>query len=128
MHAILQVMARNLNPITCHLSEELNSFATHIDPATTECASVLKLGWYAADPHWHQPDLAQRWEAIRAVRRVVYKAIDTARDQGVVDGIPDAHVRLVVTPSLAALLTSINTDADMHLNMPPELDNLILSA
>lgn len=130
MEHVLRVLTRGLAPIACHLAEELHSFRSGIDPAVSPSASVLDAGWPKPDTEWDDPVLAAEWDLMRGVRRIVYKAIDQARDQGVVAGIADAEV-IVETAhhGLHEILTQANVAADSAgVHHRTELEDVLLCA
>lgn len=81
MHHILDAFTKSVNPIACHVGEELYNYRYGRDPSKDEgCESVMKAGWFHTEPQWHNPDLAKKWETIRLIRKSVYRVVQEARE------------------------------------------------
>ena len=59
------------------------------------CDSVVQAGWTPAPSTWASPELATQWEAVRALRRAIYRHVQECREEVGVNGPADAivHVR-----------------------------------
>eukprot|EP00047_Mylnosiga_fluctuans_P020733 m.95683 g.95683 ORF g.95683 m.95683 type:complete len:224 (-) comp8609_c0_seq2:21-692(-) len=107
MHHIADAMARAVAPVACHLAEEIHAFRDGRDPAAVPGDSIVKSGWIAVQPEWHQPELAAQWDGLRDVRRAVFKVVHEARLAGLVGDAADSHVVIVAPPPLADFLGGV---------------------
>ncbi len=83
MHSIWEAFTKSVAPIACHVGEELYNYRFGRDPAKDDgCQSVMKAGWMAENSMWYNPELARKWDTIRAVRRSVYRVVQEAREVG----------------------------------------------
>ncbi|XP_071496652.1 isoleucine--tRNA ligase, mitochondrial-like [Diadema antillarum] len=78
LHHMLEVMARSLAPIVPHLAEEVY---LHYSQQHGETRSVFKEGWFLCDPDWHQPRLAQQWDALAVLRETFHAAIHAPKSR-----------------------------------------------
>ncbi len=76
LHTILDAMVRIMAPIMIFTAEEIRRYL----PARTETADSVHLELFpVVAPQWNDPDLANRWQQILAVREEVTKALEAAR-------------------------------------------------
>ena len=59
-------------------------------------------------PDWHQPALAERWQAIRDVRRVITNALELERSAKTIGSSLQAHVAVYVSSEIAPLLQGLD--------------------
>jgi isoleucyl-tRNA synthetase len=93
LHAIVDVLARLIAPVLSFTAEEL---WTHVPGAAAE--SVFLAGLEAPPAAWQAPAVAGRYERLLGVRAVVTKAIEEARQSGVVKQASEARVVLAGDP------------------------------
>src|SRR2546422_1389279 len=80
LHAILDVLARLMAPVLSFTAEDV---WTHV-PGRGRPESVFLAGLPVAPEAWHDPALASRFDRLLAVRSAVTKAIEEARQAGLV--------------------------------------------
>jgi isoleucyl-tRNA synthetase len=102
MYEILETMARLLAPILTFTAEEI-WLALPEQPGKPE--SVHLTLFPEVDSTKIQPELAERWKALIAVKSEVSRAIEVARQNKVVGHSLDAAVRIVAPDDLRPLMT-----------------------
>ena len=71
--------------------------------------SVFKSDWIDCPVEWNQPELAAQFYALRSLRSVVYKALSTAREAGLLGSFAEAQVGVVTnSKQLYGLLERFN--------------------
>src|SRR5262245_43530555 len=102
LHAILDVLVRLIAPILSFTAEEVWA---HV-PGATPPESVFLGGLRPPPAEWRAPEVASRFERLLAVRAAVTKAIEEARQSGLVKQSSEARVVLgaEAVDGLAALL------------------------
>eukprot|EP00051_Salpingoeca_urceolata_P021738 m.344240 g.344240 ORF g.344240 m.344240 type:complete len:184 (+) comp19853_c0_seq10:2991-3542(+) len=71
---------------------------------------------FLCDPFDVKPQLAADWSRLRAVRKLVFRAIQEAKEAGVVAGSSDASVVVSCEPGLATLLRSFENRGESNLS------------
>jgi isoleucyl-tRNA synthetase len=102
LHAIVDVLVRLIAPVLSFTAEDVWAHVPAASPA--ESVLLATLGSPPAD--WRAPDVAARFERLLAVRAAVMKAIEEARQAGVVKQGSEArvHIGAAVVDGLGALL------------------------
>jgi isoleucyl-tRNA synthetase len=90
LHAIADVLVRLMAPVLSFTAEEIWRFV----PGADRPDSVFLAGMPAAPADWRSPEVAERFERLLAVRGAVTKAIEEARQTGVVKQASEARVVL----------------------------------
>src|SRR5207245_2953418 len=90
LHAILDVMVRLMAPVLSFTAEDVWCFV----PGTGRPESVFLAGLGPPPAAWRVPDVAARFERLLAVRGAVSKAIEEARQAGLVRQSSEARVAL----------------------------------
>eukprot|EP00051_Salpingoeca_urceolata_P021737 m.344124 g.344124 ORF g.344124 m.344124 type:complete len:1079 (+) comp19853_c0_seq1:157-3393(+) len=116
LHHILNLLTFAAAPFACHLAEELYSFRKGLDPAEGAVPSIMQTTWPTPPDAWHNPQLAADWSRLRAVRKLVFRAIQEAKEAGVVAGSSDASVVVSCEPGLATLLRSFENRGESNLS------------
>lgn len=106
MHHVFDTLVCTIAPFAVHLAEELHGFRHGADPTQGPATSVMLNGWRDPSPTWSNPTLAGPWEDVRALRRVVFRAVEDAKLSEVVKSTSEAHVHLFVPPSVHTILES----------------------
>jgi isoleucyl-tRNA synthetase len=101
LQAMLDVLVRAMAPVLSFTADEIWTFMT----GTAE-PSVFLAGLADPPPAWRDDDLAARYEALLAVRGAVTKAIEEARQSGLVKQGSEAEVTLAADAELGELLRS----------------------
>jgi isoleucyl-tRNA synthetase len=101
LHAVLDTLVRLMAPVLSFTADEVWSFM----PATTE-PSVFLAGFGEPPATWCDEALAARFDRLLAVRTAVTKAIEEARQSGVVKQGSEARVLLAADGELGELLAS----------------------
>jgi len=96
---LLDLLTRLMAPILSYTADEIWSYVPGRRSAT-----VFESGLPAVDPALVDETLAATWDRLLAARAVVTKALEEARQQGVIGHSLDARVRLVPSRSLRPLL------------------------
>jgi isoleucyl-tRNA synthetase len=103
LHAVLDVLVRLMAPVLSFTAEDV---WTHV-PGRGRAASVFLAGLPAPPAAWRDDPLAARFERVLAVRAAVAKAIEEARQTGLVKQSSEAAVVLAAgDPELRALLAA----------------------
>ena len=103
LHAIVDVLVRLMAPVLSFTAEDVWA---HV-PGRGRPESVFLAGFPAVPEAWHDPALASRFERLLAVRGAVTKAIEEARQAGLVKQSLEASIGLGLADGaggLAALL------------------------
>jgi len=98
---MLDTMVRLMAPILSYTADEVWAYV----PGRA-AGSVFEAGLPAVDAALVDEALAARWELLLAARTVVTKALEEARQAGVIGHSLDARVRLVPNARLRALLAA----------------------
>jgi isoleucyl-tRNA synthetase len=101
LHAVLDTLVRLMAPVLSFTADEVWSFL----PSATE-PSVFLAGFGEPPSPWCDDALASRFERLLAVRTAVTKAIEEARQAGVVKQGSEARVLLAADGELGELLGS----------------------
>jgi isoleucyl-tRNA synthetase len=101
LHAVLDTLVRLMAPVLSFTADEVWGFL----PGATE-ASVFLAGFGELPTAWCDEALGSRFERLLAVRAAVTKAIEEARQAGVVKQGSEARVVLAADGELAELLAS----------------------
>ena len=115
----IENLAKSIAPVLCHLAEEIWQNLPYAIPYPSDrhssgdvsqsLESVFQAGWVQVDPQWHQPELAQQWQAIRQVRTEVNKVLEQARTDKTIGASLEAKVLLYVADeSLREQLRTLN--------------------
>src|SRR4029453_11278214 len=99
LHAMLDVLVRLMAPVLSFTADEIWSFM----PAMEE-PSVLLAGFGETPETWNDDALAATFDRLLAVRGAVTKALEEARQSGVVKQGSEARVTLGATGELGQLL------------------------
>src|SRR5579885_1423093 len=100
--AVLDVLVRLMAPVLSFTADELWQ---HL-PAARETPSVFLAGMPAVPAAWRDAGLAARFERLLAVRAAVTKALEAARQGGVVRQGTEARIVLDASGEVAALLAA----------------------
>ncbi len=126
MHHVFEHLVRWLAPILCFTAEEAY-LTRHGGTDIASKRSLHRETFLAVPPAWHQPQLAEKWEQIRAIRRVVTGALELARADKKIGASLQAHPHLYISPDKAALLAgidmaelSITSGLEIHIEAAPE--------
>jgi isoleucyl-tRNA synthetase len=90
-------LARWLAPVLCFTAEE--AWTSRFG----ESQSVHLQQFPEVPPAWHDPALAERWQSLRAIRRLITTQIETARRDGMVASSLQAEVELAFSEHEAGL-------------------------
>ena len=101
LHAILDTLVRLMAPVLSFTADEVWSFM----PATRD-PSVFLAGFSEPPPTWCDEVLAGRFEHLLAVRAAVTKALEEARQGGVVKQGTEARITLGAAGELGELLAA----------------------
>jgi isoleucyl-tRNA synthetase len=93
MAIAVENLARSIAPVMCHMAEDIWQNLPY--PTTAE--SVFESGWVYTEPHWNQPELADRWQKLRQIRMEVNKVLETARSEKKIGASLDAKALLYVS-------------------------------
>jgi isoleucyl-tRNA synthetase len=81
MQSVWEAFTKCVTPIAPHVGEELFNYRFGRDPAKDPgCESVMKTGWIDVKSEWHSPELAQKWDTIRHIRKAVFRVVQEARE------------------------------------------------
>jgi isoleucyl-tRNA synthetase len=97
---LLHLLTRTMAPILSYTADEIWSYIPG-----RRAATVFEAGLPPVDAALVDDALAAKWERLLAARAVVTKALEEARQQGVIGHSLDAYVRLVPSDGLRPLLT-----------------------
>jgi isoleucyl-tRNA synthetase len=124
----LENLAKAIAPVLSHMAEDIWQSLPYPSPAK----SVFAAGWVTTDPAWQQPDLATKWEQLRALRDEVNKVMEQARSAKAIGASLDAKVLLYVSDAtlrhtLAAMnpsdaLGDIRVDALRYLFLASQVE------
>jgi isoleucyl-tRNA synthetase len=92
LHGVLDVLVRLMAPVLSFTAEDVWALV----PGARRPESVFLAGLPVPPAAWHDPDLAGRFERLLAVRAAVAKAVEEARQAGVVKQASEARVVLGV--------------------------------
>ncbi|MBE7212058.1 MAG: isoleucine--tRNA ligase, partial [Gluconacetobacter diazotrophicus] len=95
-----------LAPVLVFTAEE--AWCTRFGDTGAAGSSVHEQRFPVLPDNWHDPDLAGRWDRLRAVRRLVTAAIETARQSGLVTSSLQAAVELPVSEREAGWMAGID--------------------
>jgi isoleucyl-tRNA synthetase len=101
LDTLFHALVRWLSPILVFTTEEV--WGTRYPGE----GSVHLLEWPQIDAGWHDPELAARWQGIRALRETVNEAIEPLRREKLVRSSNEAVVTLPELPADAAELAEI---------------------
>ncbi|KAJ2738352.1 isoleucine-tRNA ligase [Coemansia sp. Cherry 401B] len=94
---ILVDYTTTLAPVTCHLAEEVWSFAEVSRRALGKTTgSVFQEPWDQTLAEWDNPELAAEWAALRRVRAVANQAIEAARTAKLIGSSLEAELDVFV--------------------------------
>ena len=105
LYRLLDLLTRAIAPILSYTADEIWSYVPG-----RRAASVFEAGLPAVDPTLVDDALAARWERLLAARAVVTKALEEARQRGVIGHSLDARVQLVPSDDLRPLLEAQRDD------------------
>ncbi len=105
LHAVLDMLVRLMAPVLSFTADEVWGFM----PDTT-APSVFLAGFSEPPATWCDDALAARFERLLSVRAAVTKALETARQGGVVKQGSEARITLGADGELGGLLTSRHAD------------------
>jgi isoleucyl-tRNA synthetase len=111
LHAILDALVRLMAPVLSFTAEEV---WTHM-PGASRPASVFLAGLPEPPDEWVDAALAERFDRLLAVRAAVTKAVEEARNAGVVKQSSEARVVLAARDDLGALLRAQAAELPMLL-------------
>ncbi|MDB9494492.1 isoleucine--tRNA ligase [Spirulina major CS-329] len=124
----LENLAKAIAPVLSHMAEDIWQSLPYPSPAK----SVFAAGWVTTDSAWQQPDLATKWEQLRALRDEVNKVMEQARSAKAIGASLDAKVLLYVSDAtlrhtLAAMnpsdaLGDIRVDALRYLFLASQVE------
>ena len=82
---------------------------------------------------WHDPALAERWNQLRAIRRVITTQIETARRDGMVGSSLQAEVELPLSQAEAARFADVDWEelaivSRVELKLQPDAPSLLASS
>jgi isoleucyl-tRNA synthetase len=97
---LLHLLTRTVAPILSYTADEIWSYIPG-----PRAATVFEAGLPAVDAALVDDALAAKWERLLAARAVVTKALEEARQRGVIGHSLDARVRLVPSDGLRPLLS-----------------------
>ncbi len=104
LYHVFDCLSAWLAPILCFTAEE----AWRHRPWSGGEESVHLRRFPDLPKDWRDPDLAERWEKIRALRRVLTGALEIARAEKKIGASLQAKPRLYLTPEHEALLTGLD--------------------
>ncbi|NJO47256.1 MAG: isoleucine--tRNA ligase [Oscillatoriales cyanobacterium RM2_1_1] len=90
MQLALENLTRAMAPVLCHTAEDIWQNL----PYPTPYVSVFQAGWVQLDSQWHQPQLAQFWQKLRAIRTEVNAVLEKARQNKMIGASLEAKVLL----------------------------------
>ena len=102
MHAILDALVRMLAPVLCFTADEIWQYLPHA--ASDNAGSVQLNSWPEAVPQYRDAALATRWEKLLAVRDVVLKVLEEARNRKEIGQSLQAKVQLTAAGEQLAFL------------------------
>lgn len=107
LYWVTSTLVRVVAPILVFTAEEVWRHLPHIagDPD-----SVHLTEWPRLPGEWRDEARAQAWQQLLAVRDEVTRAVERARNDGLVAGSQDAVVTLTADPGLADTLAGLGTD------------------
>ncbi len=109
MYEILSALMRMVSPVLSHLAEDIHTYLPASQKGSE--ASVFMLDWPKVQEAYRDEALAKRWERIIALREMVNKALENARQAKVIGGSLEASVTLVPkTPEVHDLLLSLGAN------------------
>ncbi|NLI26402.1 MAG: isoleucine--tRNA ligase [Acetobacter sp.] len=71
-------------------------------------SSVHLEGFFSPDPAWYDPELGERWVALRALRRVITTEIEGARRAGIIGSSLQAEISLPLSVREAAVFADVD--------------------
>ena len=99
LHRLLDLLTRAMAPILSYTADEIWSYV----PGRRD-TTVFEAGLPAVDPALVDEVLAAKWDRLLAARAVVTKALEEARQHGVIGHSLDARVQLVPSDGLRPIL------------------------
>ncbi len=99
---LANTLSRLLAPILVHTMEEVWQRLRGVDETLTE--SVHLAAFPEPNPAWNSPELAERWDALIAVRNEVNRALEAAKNEKLIGQPREAEVDLRADPALYPLL------------------------
>jgi len=107
MYIVLNDLVRLIAPILTFTAEEIWRYLPEYSgkPETVQLA-----GWPAVDEQYEDAELADRWEKLLAVREVVAKGLETARQEKVIGQSLEAKVELYPDAEWHEFLRSYEPD------------------
>lgn len=101
----IENLAQAIAPVLSHMAEDIWQNL----PYDTATQSVFEAGWVKLEDDWKQPQLAKKWEELRAVRQEVNKVLEQARAEKAIGSSLEAKVLLYVTDTnLRQTLNQLN--------------------
>ena len=98
-------LARAIAPVLCHTAEDIWQNL----PYSTPYKSVFQSGWLRIEAEWHNPELAQFWQALREIRDPVNQVLESARQNKMLGSSLEAKVLLYTADAeLSEKLKALN--------------------
>ncbi|EDQ89230.1 uncharacterized protein MONBRDRAFT_32431 [Monosiga brevicollis MX1] len=107
---MLTAFEQALAPILVHTIEESYEISKTYGAASEAHSSVMLRPW-TSFAEWHQPALGERFDAVRELRREVFRLVQATRETGAIKGGSDARVS-VRLPSATGRLVYEALDHD----------------
>ncbi|TVQ52554.1 MAG: isoleucine--tRNA ligase [Spirulina sp. DLM2.Bin59] len=121
----LENLAKAIAPVLSHMAEDIWQFL----PYPTPHDSVFQAGWVQTDAQWQQPELAGKWEQLRALRDEVNQVMEKARSAKAIGASLEAKVLLSVADvALGEQLAAFNPSDALTGNGVDELRYLFLAS
>jgi isoleucyl-tRNA synthetase len=123
MEHIFECLILWLAPIVCFTAEEAWLFR-HGDEGSVHMQTFSDV-----PKNWLNPELAEKWDKIRAIRREVTAAMEVARNEKKIGSSLQAHPEVYLTSEEGALLKGLNfaeicisSAITLHLDKKPAMD------
>jgi isoleucyl-tRNA synthetase len=121
----LENLAKAIAPVLCHMAEDIWQFLPYAKPHR----SVFQAGWIQLDTAWQQPELAEKWLTLRAIRAEANKVLEQARASKDIGSSLEAKLLLYVPDvALRQTLARFNPVDSLSGNGVDELRYLFLTS
>ena len=90
MHKILLVLTKIMSPVLVHTTEEIWEYI----PKKSDSESIFLEQWPEFKADYNNQALANKWSKLRQIRKDVSKALEIARNQGVIGHSLDSAVKI----------------------------------
>ncbi|AGY60330.1 isoleucyl-tRNA synthetase [Gloeobacter kilaueensis JS1] len=106
LYHALESISRLIAPAIPHLAEDIWQYL----PYPKSHSSIFEAGWPTGEPRWYQPQIAEYWEKLVALRNSVNAALETKRNAKAIGSSLEAKVKLYVAD--AAFAAELARQAD----------------